>query len=250
MPDVGGAITGAVSLFSANEASESADAADQLRYEQLQIERERDEFNRDQIERMNRWTAADRRDFRQRRRRERRLLDPVQEGLVERAMEGPDFEGAMARSDADVAQAYGLQRDQMQRYNQRYGVNPSSGRQAWTNLRVGNAEALARVHGRNRARLQEDDRDWARKVAALGTGNMRNAQPSAQLAQLGVSGASGVYDRMAANEALNAQGAYELSGKLFADTMDRFDNRPTESSVTPITNDSSGYGGAWYPGVT
>lgn len=182
---------------------------------------DRDEFNRDQVEQMNQWTEADREDFLTRRDRERGLLDPIQEGVIARAAQGPDYAGAAGRSDADVAQSYGLLRDRMRRYNQKYGITPGSGRMLSENRKLGNQEALARVHGRSQSRLIEDDRDWARKIAALGTGNMRNASPNFRLDQLGVPSAAGALGNQANNYAASADASYGLAGTLMADTVDR-----------------------------
>ena len=235
MPDVltGGML--AISLFSANEGRKAGNSANDLQARELQLAIERDKFNKGIVEEGNDWTREDRTDFLDRQDREREMLDPVQQGIVDRANKGPDFEGAAARSDADVAQSYGIERQKMQRQNQRYGVNPSSGRMSSENRRFGNAEALAKTYGRNRSHLQEDDRDWARKIAALGTGNTRNATPNANLSQLGVSGAQGVLGSQAGDAASNANAAYGLAGSLFADATDRFDNKP----AAPTPNGSA-----------
>jgi hypothetical protein len=235
MPDVGTGITTGLSLFSASEGQKASESAGDMQAAQLQLEIERDAFNREQIEQQNEWTREDRGDFLQRRDRTRGLLDPVQEGIVGLAMQGPDYEGATSRSDADVSQAYGMQREQEQRRRQRYGINPASGVETSENRRFGNSEALARVGGRNRARMQEDDRDWARKIAAYGTGNNQNSQPSSTLQQLGVSGAGGVYGQMAGNEMQNASGAYQFAGSMFADAMDRWG-----APQSPTPSDSNG----------
>jgi hypothetical protein len=235
MPDVVTGGMAAVSLYSAHQGAEAADDANSMQDAELQMAMERDRFNKEQIEQNNEWTTEDREDFIGRRDRERDLLDPVQEGIVDRANAGPDIEGAMKRSDADVSQSYGLARETNRRNNQRYGVNPSSGRQSSESRKLGNAEALTRTFGRNKARLQEDDRDWARKIAAIGTGNIRNASPNAQLGQLGVSGAEGVLGRQAGSNAIDANASYGLAGKLGADAIDRYDNRGSTPATNPIS---------------
>lgn len=241
MPDWATGVSSGLSLWSANEASESADEARSLEEAALQLEIDRDRFNKDQVEQTNKFAVEDRDDIIARRQREREMLDPVQEGIVERAMEGPDYEGAAARSDADVTQSYGLERGKMRREQQRYGVNPASGRSVVEGRKFANQEALAKVQGRNRSRLQEDDRDWARKMAALGTGNMRNATPTTNLQQLGISGAAGAYNSMAASSAANATGAYQFAGSMFADAMKYgTDAKPSSSGGSGVDYDFYG----------
>jgi len=240
MPDWGTGISSALSLYSTDEASDSASEANSLDEAALQLEVDRDRFNKEQIETMNEWTKEDRADFMDRRDRERGMMDPVQESIVNLAMEGPDYEGAMARSDADVSQSYGLTRAQERRRRQRYGVNPSAGSAMAEEGRMGHREALSRVQGRNRARMQEDDLDWARKIAAYGTGNYGMAQPGGNLSQLGVSGQSGLMGAMAQGHRANASGAYQFAGSMFADAMDRYGNNTQTTTSNTNAPASSG----------
>lgn len=225
MPDIGTGVSAGLSLFSASEGIDAADSAQSLDEAALQLEIDRDRFNREIIEESNQFTREDRGDFIGRRDRSRALYDPLQEEMIALAREGPDYDGAVSRADADVAQAYGIARDIEQRRQSRYGINPSSGRAASESRRLGNEEALSKVNARNRAYREEDDKDWARKMAALGTGNIGNAIPNTVLQQLGVSGASGVYQNMARNEGMNAQGAFQLAGSTLADALEGWDNR-------------------------
>ena len=225
MPDAGTAVFGGLSLLSGEQAADDASDARGLQRAQLQLEADRDQFNRDQIEQMNAWTREDRADVIDRRDRARDLYDPLEQGMVERAAEGPDYEGAMARSDADVAQSYGMARQQDSRFRSRYGINVASGAAQAMNRRSSNAEALAKVSGRQYARDSEDDRDWARKMAAIGAGNMRNVSPNTNLSQLGVSGQSGVLGNMAQQSASSASAGYGLAGSLAADAVDSYRNR-------------------------
>lgn len=227
MPDVVTGVMAGTSLLSAKAGSDAAGDANDLSARQIQIQEERDRFNRGVVEQGNQYQTQDRDYLLGRRDREERLLDPIQEGIVNRANKGPDYEGAAERSDADVTQAYGLQRDQQRRRRERYGINPASGVSESESRRSGNEEALAKVGGRNKSRLQEDDRDWARKIAAYGTGNMRNAAPRTQLQQLGVSGAAGAYGDASSRSSDQASGAFQLAGNLFADSVDRYDSQST-----------------------
>lgn len=214
MPSIGVGIAGVSAISGARSAKKSRG----IDRDRLALERDRDTFNKGIVTESNEFAREDREYFQGRRDREENLLDPIQRGLVDRANEGPDFEGAAARSDADVAQSFGIQRDQERIRRERYGINPASGVAAAESRRVGTSESLAKVYGRNKSRLQEDDRDWARKIAAFGTGNMRNATPATQLSQLGVSGASGVMRDIGGSYADDAAGAFGLAGKLFADS--------------------------------
>ena len=230
-----------IAAYTAYQGAQAGERSGNLQQQQLAIEAARDAFNMGQVEQTNQFAIEDREDLINRRDRERGLLDPVQEGIIERANAGPDFEGAAARSDADVSQSFGLAREAENRRQQRYGINPASGRSTESNVRSGNSEALARAHGRNRSRLQEDDRDWARKIAALGTGNVRNAVPTTQLQQLGVSGQSGVLNSMAASEAANASGAYQFAGSLFRDSMEYgVNSSPSETAGASVDYDFYG----------
>lgn len=214
MPSIGVGIAGISAISGARSAKKSRS----IDRQRLELERERDKFNKGIVEEGNVFAREDREYFLGRRDREENLLDPIQRGLVDRANEGPDFEGAAARSDADVSQSFGIQRQQERIRRERYGINPASGVAAAESRRVGTSESLAKVYGRNKSRLQEDDRDWARKIAAFGTGNMRNASPATQLGQLGVPGASGVMRDISGDYASDAAGAFGLAGKLFADS--------------------------------
>lgn len=222
MPDAVTGITAGVSLFSANEGRKAAKRSGSLEEAQLNLQLERDQFNKEIVEQANELALEDRADFIERRQRERDLVDPVQEAIVGEAMapiEGK-VRSAQSRSDADVAIAFGVQRDRSRRDRQRYGVNPAAGVMLAENRRMAGAEALAQVQGRTRARLAEEDKDWARKIAAYGTGNIRNAQTSTQLQQLGVSGAASTYGQMAGSAGDNAAAAFGLAGKLGADAIE------------------------------
>lgn len=238
----------AISAFSAKSGYDASKRSGNLQAQQLQLERERDEFNKGIVTQTNKYAAEDREDIMARRDRDRALTDPIQEGIVDLAMQGPDYEGAMARSDADVAQSYGIARGTSDRNRRRYGVNPASGREAAESRRFSNSEALARVGGRGKARLVEDDKDWARKIAAYGTGNMRNASTTTSLQQVGVSGASGVLGQMSRDEGANAAGAYGLAGKLFADAKDYY-NAPSPNASS-FVQPTPGTGTYYDPGLS
>ncbi len=238
MPSGGTAVSAGMSLISGKKADKSASRSRKLDRQALELERERDRFNREQVETTNRLALEDRADIIDRRGRARELYDPLEESIVDMAMEGPQYEEAMARSDADVAQAFARERGRQQREAFAYGIQPGSGRFAAESRRMGNEEILQTVQGRERARRIEDDQDWARRMAAMGSGNMRNVTPSVQMQQLGVSGESGVRQRMAAGERAESAAGWGLAGKFAADAVryaqpdpDAF-TRPTSTAST------------------
>lgn len=225
MPSASTGISAGLSLIGINEGRKASKRAGDASDAQLQLMMERDKFNKDIIKKANKLALEDRADFIERRQRERDLVDPVQEAIISEAMapiEGK-VRAAEARSDADVAIAFGVQRERAKRDRQRYGVNPAAGAMMAEERRFAGAEALAQVSGRTRARLAEEDKDWARKIAAYGTGNIRNAQASTSLQQLGVPGAAGVQGQIAGQEASSAAAAFGLSGKLAADAARYWD---------------------------
>lgn len=219
MPSWATGISSGLSLLSGKKGSDEASRSRSLQGQQLAVEQERDRFNRAQVERQNEYSYEDRQDILSRRDRERGLFDPIQESIADLAQQGPDYAGAAARSDADVAQTFGVARGAAERRQRSFGVNPYSGRSAESSRRGFNQEALAKVTGRQRSRIVEDDKDWSRRIAAMGMGNMRNVTPTTQLQQLGVQGQSGVLGTMSADSGANAAGAFSLAGKLGADAL-------------------------------
>lgn len=252
MPDF---VSGAVavgSLLSADAAADAASAQGDLEGQRLQLEIERDRFNKGIVEEGNEFSREDRQDIIDRRTRARGMYDPLEGEVLDLARAGPDYARAESISDADVASTFATGRGQEERRQRRYGVNPYSGRSAEQGRRNQNAEALAKVGGRASARAREDDKDWSRRVAALGMGNMRDVTPSTSLQQLGVSGQSGVLKDMGASAGAEAAGAYSLAGKLGADALS-YANKAGgggQSNTNYFSGvDSSGAGGAWYPGA-
>jgi len=231
MPSWATGISAGVGLLGISAGKKASDKSGALSAQQLAIERERDQFNRAQVERQNEYSYEDRQDVISRRERERGLFDPIQEGIAELAQKGPDYAGAASRSDADVAQTFGVARESAERKQRSFGVNPYSGRSAENSRRGFNQEALAKVGGRARSRIVEDDKDWSRRIAAMGMGNMRNVTPTTQLQQLGVSGASGVLGGQSDAAGANAAGAFSLAGKFGADALRYANPRPTQPGL-------------------
>jgi len=232
MPDWVTGISAGMSLLGVAGGKSASDKSGSLSAQQLQIERERDAFNREQVERNNEYAYEDRRDVIDRRERERGLFDPIQESIVDLAKKGPDYAGAAARSDADVAQTYGVARGAAERRERSFGVMPGSGRSGESARRGFNEEALSKVGGRARSRVVEDDKDWSRRIAAMGMGNMRNVTPTTNLQQLGVSGASGVLGGQSDAAGANAAGAFSLAGKFGADAL-KYASRPSQPGLSP-----------------
>lgn len=242
MPSGGGAISGIASIYSARQGAKSASKARGLQRDQLALEQQRDKFNKAQVQEMNRWAREEREDALARRERQRGLYDPMEEDVIATAMESPEeaVTRARARSDADVRQAFGVQRGIEARRRQRYGIRPESGRDLAMNRRMDAAEALATVYGRDVAQRTEEDRNWSRKIATLGMGNLKDTQISSSLAQLGQEGAPGVIGQMAGAEGRNAASAFALSGKLLGDSISAFRNAPSLTGGGGVTPPASG----------
>lgn len=239
MPSGGTAISAGLSLVGINEGRKASKRAAGADAAALELQAERDRFNREQVELTNQFAIEDREDIISRRDRARGLYDPLEEQILERAQEGPDYEGAMARSDADVTQAFDRQRGMEERRRQRFGVNPSSGRTMAEERRLGTEETAQRVMGRQRARDIEDDRDWARKLAAMGMGNIRNATPTTVMQQLGVSGEAGAQSQIADQYRADASGAFQFGGTLAADAINYASQAQTGTGMTRPTSSAS-----------
>lgn len=119
---------------------------------------------------------------------------PVEDAIVEEAMKGPQYGLAEGRASADVAQAFDKSNAITQRSATRYGIDPSSGRFADVMTKGNNRRGLAEVDAMNRSRMAEDDKAWAKKLAAVELGKGLPAQ-SASL----MNSASAGYGNAASN---------------------------------------------------
>lgn len=134
--------------------------------------------------------------------------DPIFDSIFDEVFKGPDYEGAMGRATSDVNQVFDQQQDSIRRQNFRYGVNPASGSYQDDIRRNGVDRSLALVTARNRARREEDDKNWARLMTGADytqqfIGNSINAGNAAmggmQSASSGYGSAADRYSRSANN---------------------------------------------------
>lgn len=89
-------------------------------------------------------------------------------------------------AQADVGNAFAMQRESNNRDMMRYGVNPASGKFAGMNQQMGIAESLAKAGAATSARRAVDDAAFARKQVASGIASGQSAPALA-----GISGAAG-----------------------------------------------------------
>lgn len=89
-----------------------------------------------------------------------------------------------ASAVADVGMQAQLQRDAMQRSQERMGVNPASGKAMLMQNQMGLAEAAAKAGAGNKARADVETQGWARKMdaASLGRNLASNQATSAGIA--------------------------------------------------------------------
>ena len=109
----------------------------------------------------------------------------AEESIVEEAMAEPDYEGAAGRATADVAQSFDRSGDISRRNLTRRGIDPSSGTAIDVSRRTGTDRALAEVGARNISREQEDDKSWARRMAAVGLGKGIPGQAASLMSSAG-----------------------------------------------------------------
>ena len=93
------------------------------------------------------------------------LYQPIERGLAERVAEGPQYARAEGEATADVAMSFDKARQIEERRMQRYGLDPSTGRYRSRGRQYDLGRAASEVGARNIARRQEEDRDWARRMA-------------------------------------------------------------------------------------
>ena len=132
--------------------------------------------------------------------------DPVFENIFEEVFKGPDYEGATGRATSDVNQVFDQQQDAIQRQNFRYGVNPASGSYQDDIRRNGVDRSLALVTARNRARREEDDKNWARLMTGADFNQqfIGNAINAGNAALGGMNQASSGYGNAATRSAQSA----------------------------------------------
>ncbi len=96
---------------------------------------------------------------------------PMRESIYKAAQEY-DTEGNRERiaSEAigDVKSAFGIQAQDLERRNQSYGINPTSGRSVGTINATGAMQAATEASAATRARTAAEQLGWAKKMDAIG----------------------------------------------------------------------------------
>lgn len=108
---------------------------------------------------------------------------PLQDQAIAEVAGGPDTEGARAMASADVAQAFDTQRGATRRQQQRYGVDPSSGRAMALEDDMARQQAIAEVSARNKAARDEEDRHWSKLLTATQMGAPLPSQANSMTGQ-------------------------------------------------------------------
>jgi len=142
--------------------------------------------------------------------------DDIYDGLFDEINKGPDYEGAMGRSSADVNQAFDSMEERTERNDFKYGVMPGSGRRENTIRRNGVNRSLALVDSQNTARREEDDKHWARMLTGgdIVQGFMNNSINSGKSAMQGTGSAASGYGNMANQYSRSAGNGLQAAGYL------------------------------------
>jgi len=117
-----------------------------------------------------------------------RFLDvyaPLEDQIVAEAQQAPDYAKAEGWATSDVNKAFAQSEAATARAAGRYGLDPSSGRYSDMRRVTELDRAKAEVGARNAARQQEDDKMWARKIAASSLGRGLPATATSTLGQAG-----------------------------------------------------------------
>ncbi len=134
------------------------------------------------------------------------MYAPIEQGLADKVAQGPDYERVAGRVAADVSLAYDKSQAAEERRLQRYGIDPSSGRStAYRGLDKARSEVMAK----NTAYYQENDRDWARKMAFTNMGRGLESAAAGLTGQI-----AGGYRNMGATYLGQAQSAEQQAGRM------------------------------------
>lgn len=98
------------------------------------------------------------------------IYDQPERDLVAEAQKGLDPEKYAGMAVTDVGQQFDVQRDNLRRRNEAYGLRPDSGRWQGSNRAMGIAEALGKSHAANKTRLAIEDTNFNRKAGVVGLG--------------------------------------------------------------------------------
>lgn len=141
----------------------------------------------------------------------------------------------LGETTADVAMSFDKQQEQEARRLGRYGIDPSQQRSQTAVSEIGRDKALAEVAGRTGARRQaeaetiaDEDKRFARKLAAVSTGKQVPGQAGAVMGAL-QSGAA-MHGAQAEQYGRGAQGAYGAAGQWLARGANQFAQPSTPSA--------------------
>lgn len=164
------------------------------------------------------------------------VYGPLEDSIVAEAMEEPDYAGAAGRATTDVRKAYGTAEESRRREMGRYGLDPSMGRSTSMIDKGKRSEALAEVGARNLARQTEEDKSWAKKIAAASLGRGLPAD-----AAMMMSSAASQYGQQAGVYGQQAQAGYQAGGYWFGRGLDYWsqDNGSTNYSGMSGVNEGS-----------
>jgi len=159
---------------------------------------------------------------------------------IESYVPGEKLQTYMGESTADVAMAFDKRRGQTSREMGRYGIDPSQSRFDERQDEIGREKALAEVSGRTGARRKseaDDDKNFARRLAAISTGKEIPGQAGAVMGAL-QSGAD-AYSADASRSRQGASASYGMAGQLVARGVDAY-------NATPDTGVGGDYSGGGY----
>lgn len=180
----------------------------------------------------------------------------LEQQMVADAMYGTqgDFEGARARAAADVEGAFRSEREELDRRNMAYGLNPNSGRFQSSNRRAGLAQATASAMAENNARETERrrvvDDTWNRRsqMGMFGAGMMQQGFEGVQRAGMNL---GRVYESAANQKGQLANNLFANAGMMgmygmMSDKASSSDAPNAPGLSTPYTMDTGFDGGKNY----
>ncbi len=156
----------------------------------------------------------------------RRNYMPKEQEFLEDSFEGESAGLEEARAVADTRQAYSSARDQTNRRNRRYGINPASGVAQEQDRLSHLDEARTEVGARYNARQSVDDKNYQRRYSSLALG--RNLPSQAGALTSSAMGANANAARLSEGRARrsgeDAASNYSAAGSAIGQVIDHFSN--------------------------
>lgn len=150
---------------------------------------------------------------------------------IESYTPGAKLQQFMNEASADVEMAYGKRQGMQTRQMGRLGVAPDQARFEAGQGDLQRERTLTEVAARNTARRRseaEDDKIFARKLAAISTGKQIPGQAGAVMGAL--QDTAGMYGRQAAQYGANAAAGYGAAGTWAARGINQYMNQPAMQS--------------------